>query len=113
MTGSYLGKTREKEYFLSAGDVESLTMTSLTLPEFLNAFGMRELYEGIDLFGESSRDEYDKLKGYFDIYLHNGGYPEVVKTYLETNNFEACADMIENLVGIFIKESTRYFDSPL
>lgn len=113
VTGSYLGKTREKEYFLSAGDVESLTMTSLTFPEFLDAFHMRDLYENVDLFGASSHEDYDELKKYFDIYLHIGGYPEVVKTYIETGSIEACADLIENLVAIFVKESTRYFDSPL
>ena len=113
VTGSYLGKTREKEYFLSAGDVESLTMTSLTFPEFLDAFQLRELYESIDLFGNSSHEDYDKLKRYFDVYLHIGGYPEVIKTYIETGSMEACADLIENLVAIFVKESTRYFDNPL
>ena len=113
VTGSYLGKTRDKEYFLSAGDVESLTMTSLTFSEFLDAFQMRELYERIDLFGSSSHEDYDKLKRYFDVYLHIGGYPEVIKTYIETGSIEACADLIENLVAIFVKESTRYFDNPL
>lgn len=113
VTGSYLGKTREKEYFLSAGDVESLTMTSLTFPEFLDAFQLRELYESIELFGSSSHEDYDKLKRYFDVYLHIGGYPEVIKTYIETGSMEACADLIENLVAIFVKESTRYFDNPL
>lgn len=112
VTGSYLGKTREKEYFLSAGDVESLTMTSLTFPEFLAAFQLRDLYESIDLFGSSGHEDYDKLKEYFDIYLHIGGYPEVVLTYLQTGDINACADVIENLVAVFIKESTRYFDNP-
>lgn len=60
--GSYLGKTKEKEYFLSAGDVESLAMISLTFPEFLDAFHMRDLYENIDLFGASSHKDYDELK---------------------------------------------------
>ena len=113
VTGSYLGKTREKEYFLSAGDVESLTMMSLTFPEFLDAFQLREVYERIDLFGSSSHEDYDKLKRYFDVYLHIGGYPEVIKTYIETGSMEACTDLIENLVAIFVKESTRYFDNPL
>ncbi len=113
VTGSYLGKTREKAYFLSAGDVESLTMTSLTFPEFLDAFQKRELYERIDLYGTASHADYDELKKYFDIYLHIGGYPEVVKTFLETGSMEACADVLEDLIGIFIKESARYFDNPL
>lgn len=88
-------------------------MTSLTFPEFLDAFYMRDLYETIDLFGASSHKNYDRLKKYFDIYLHIGGYPEVVKTYIETGSIEACADLSENLVAIFVKESIRYFDSPL
>lgn len=113
MTGCYLGKTREKDYFLSAGDVELLTMTSLTFPEFLDAFEMRDLYENIDLYGECNHADYDKLKKFFDIYLHIGGYPTVVKTFLQTGSMEACADIIENLVAIFMKELTRYFDSPL
>lgn len=45
--------------------------------------------------------------------MHIGGYPEVVKTYIETGSLEACADLIENLVEIFVKESIRYFDSSL
>lgn len=113
VVGSYLGKTREKEYFLSAGDVETLTMTSLTFPEFLDAFHKRDLYEQIDLYGASDHRDYDELKRYFDIYLHIGGYPEVVKKYIETEDLEACAELQGDLIGIFIKESTRYFESPL
>ena len=64
VAGSYLGKTREKDYFLSAGDVESLTMTSLTFPEFLDAFEMRDLYEKIDLYRDSNHADYDKLKNF-------------------------------------------------
>ena len=106
VTGSYLGKTREKDFFLSAGDVDSLTMTSLTFAEFLEAAGKRELYETIDLYGASDHAQ-------FDVYLHIGGYPEVVKAYLETGNLEQCADIIESLIRIFVKESGRYFESPL
>ena len=113
VTGSYLGKTREKDFFLSAGDVDSFTMTSLTFAEFLEAAGKRELYETIDLYGASDHAQYDELKHWFDVYLHIGGYPEVVKAYLETGNLEQCADIIESLIRIFVKESGRYFESPL
>lgn len=113
VTGSYLGKTREKEYFLSAGDVENLTMTTLTFPEFLEAFHKRELYETIDLYGESDHSLYDELKSYFKIYLQIGGYPEVVTAYLKTRNIKECEMMIHSLIRIFVKESSRYFDSPL
>lgn len=113
VTGSYLGKTREKEFFLSAGDVETLSMTTLTFPEFLEAVQMRELYESIDLFGNASHEDYDRLRQYFDVYLHIGGYPEVVKTYLQTGDVKACEDIIENLIAIFVRESSRYFENPL
>lgn len=113
VTGSYLGKTREKDFFLSAGDVDSLTMTSLTFVEFLEAAGKRELYETIDLYGASNHAQYDELKRWFDVYLHIGGYPEVVKAYLETGNLEQCANIAESLIRIFVKESGRYFESPL
>ena len=113
VTGSYLGKTREKEYFLSAGDTEVLTMTTLTFPEFLDAFHRRGLYESIDLYGGSDHAGYDELKSYFHIYLQIGGYPEVVTTYLESRSIPDCEAMISNLIQIFVKESSRYFDSPL
>ena len=113
VTGSYLGKTREKEYFLSAGDTEVLTMTTLTFPEFLDAFHRRGLYESIDLYGGSDHAGYDELKSYFHIYLQIGGYPEVVTTYLEGRSIPDCESMISNLIQIFVKESSRYFDSPL
>ena len=113
VTGSYLGKTREKEYFLSAGDTEVLTMTTLTFPEFLDAFHKRGLYEAIDLYGGSDHAGYEELKSYFHIYLQIGGYPEVVTTYLESRSIPDCEAMISNLIQIFVKESSRYFDSPL
>ncbi len=113
VTGSYLGKTREKEYFLSAGDIDTLTMTTLSFPEFLEAFGMRRLYEELDLYGHSDHALYDQLRGCFEIYLQIGGYPEVVTTYLENHDLRECEEIIENLIRIFIKESSKYFEGPL
>lgn len=113
VTGSYLGKTRDKEYFLSAGDVDTLTMTTLTFPEFLDAVGKREEYDNIDLYGEANHASYNELRKYFEIYLQIGGYPEVVITYLENENIQECEAIIENLIHIFVKESSKYFESPL
>lgn len=113
VTGSYLGKTREKEYFISAGDVEPLTMTTLTSPEFLDAFGKREMYDTAELYGTSAHAVYDELRAYFMIYLRIGGYPEVVSTYLGTRSLPDCMAVISRLVGTFVKESSRYFEGPL
>lgn len=113
VTGSYLGKTREKEFFQSAGDVNFLTMTTMTFPEFLDAFGRRHIYEKISLFGESDHRQYDELREYFEVYLKIGGYPEVVKTYLEKRNVKECLKKLEEIIEVFIMESTKYFGDPL
>lgn len=42
-----------------------------------------------------------------------GGYPKVVQTYLETNEIAACRRGLDKIIGIFIKESSRYFDSAM
>lgn len=113
VTGSYLGRTREKEFFLSAGDVNYLTMTTMTFPEFLDAFGKRDIYETVSLYGESKPALYDELKEYFNIYLKIGGYPEVVTTYLETHSVKKCLKKIEEITQVFILESTKYFGNAL
>lgn len=113
VTGSYLGKTREKEFFQAAGDVNFLTMTTMTFPEFLDAFDKRHIYDEISLFGESDHELYDELKLYFEVYLKIGGYPEVVKTYLEKRDVRECLKRIEEIIQVFIMESTKYFGDPL
>jgi len=113
VTGSYLGKTREKEFFQAAGDVNFLTMTTMTFPEFLDAFDKRHIYEEVSLFGESDHELYDELKSYFEVYLKIGGYPEAVKTYLEKRDVKECLKKIEEIIQVFIMESTKYFGDPL
>ncbi len=113
VTGSYLGKTREKEFFQAAGDVNFLTMTTMTFPEFLDAFDRRHIYEEVSLFGESKHELYDELKAYFEVYLKIGGYPEAVKTYLEKRDVKECLKKIEEIIQVFIMESTKYFGDPL
>ena len=97
VTGSYLGKTREKDFFLSAGDTDNLVLGTLTFPEFLEALGKREVYQNLSLYGEDPHKEYDEIKEYFDVYCQIGGYPKVVQTYLETRSIEACRKVLDKL----------------
>lgn len=113
VTGSYLGKTREKEFFLSAGDTDTLIMQTLSFPEFLGALGKRDLYETLSLDGKDDHARYDEIKGYFDLYCQIGGYPRVVQNYLETEDLGQSRRLLEQIINIFSKESSRYFESEL
>lgn len=108
-----MGKTLDKKYFLSAGDVEKLTLETLTFPEFLDALDKRTLYENCSLYGESSHEVYDELRTLFEVYMKIGGYPEAVLCYLKTKNIDACQAIIENVVEIFTTESKKYFNTSL
>src|SRR5699024_3341468 len=72
VTGSYLGRTLNKEYFLPAGDVDILMMDTLSYEEFLGAVGKRDLYDQISLYGEGKSEDYDELKRWCDVYLTIG-----------------------------------------
>lgn len=109
VTGSYLGKTLEKEYFLPAGDTEDMILTTLSFEEFLGAVGKRELYQEIDLYGASPHEQYDELKKWYELYSEIGGYPAVVCTYLESGEIEQCKKVLYQITRIFIEESSRYF----
>lgn len=109
VTGSYLGKTLQKEFFLPAGDTDRLQMGTLSFEEFVSAFGEGELYKDTELYGGSEASSYEKLKGYFDIYQRIGGYPEIVSYYVEHQDIQKCEGMIGRLMDIFMSESIRYF----
>ena len=109
VTGSYLGKTLEKEYFLPAGDIDGLTLYTLSFEEFLDAFEKRTLFNEVGLYGESQHEKYDELKFYYEIYSQTGGYPAAVNRYLETQDILACKEEMLRIIRIFIEESQRYF----
>lgn len=113
VTGSYLGKTMEREYFLPAGDITKLTLYTLSFEEFLDALGKRNEYDRMGLYGESPREIYDELKVYYNIYSQIGGYPAVVKKYIETQDVGSCQEIMIEIISIFIEESQRYFNDIL
>lgn len=109
VTGSYLGRIlQDKEFFLPAGTVETLYMTTLSFFEFCDIFNQSKLLSNIDLYGNSDSSDYNKLNQLYELYLQIGGYPEVVKTYIETNNISICYDVIEKLLEVFKEESRVY-----
>lgn len=110
ITGSYLGRLLAKEFFLPAGDLEELTLETLTFAEFTEVFGKRDLYDSIDLFGQSDPAQYMELKECFDLYQRIGGYPSVINKYLEHKSIERCETELVRLMDIFTNESKRYFE---
>lgn len=110
VTGSYLGRLIEPEFFLPAGDLDHIIMESLTFDEFLDVFGERELYENIDLYGKGKAEDYEKLMSYYEIYQKIGGYPAVVVSYAEEKNLDKCFAKIKSLIDVFANESKRYFE---
>ena len=113
VTGSYLGRTFNKEYFLPAGDIDTLVLDTMSFEEFLMAVEQYEIYQKADLYGDSSHDDYDELKKWYDIYREIGGYPAVVKKYIEKQDVLACKKEVAKIIKIFIEESERYFDDVL
>lgn len=113
VTGSYLGKTLSKEYFLPAGDIDTLVLDTLSYEEFLGTVGLRDVYDNLDLFGQGETKAYEELKKWYDIYTQIGGYPAVVKCYLETKDMKKCKEELANIIRIFVNESERYFDDIL
>lgn len=113
VTGSYLGKVIEKDYFLPAGDLDTMILNTLSFEEFLSAAGKRQLYGSLNLYGKSRPEEYEEIKDLYQIYCQIGGYPAVVKKYFETGSVTEAQKEIRGIIEIFVKESERYFDDIL
>ena len=110
VTGSYLGRTMEPDFFMPAGDMDHMVMESMTFDEFLDVFDERELYEKIDLYGKGRTEDYKKLMEYYEIYQKIGGYPAVVACYAEYRDLNKCMGLISDLINVFADESKRYFE---
>lgn len=113
VTGSYLGRVLNKEFKLSAGDLTSIRIETLTFEEFMGAFGLEETYKRLEMYGDSEPGDYDKAEKAYEIYCQIGGYPAVVTEYLETRSFLKCREKLEDVIRLFCSESIRYFEDIL
>lgn len=111
VTGSYLGiLLDDKRFFLPAGTITQKTMYNISFGEFCSIFGCRDMLKNIDIYGKGDTISLNRLYELFDIYKTIGGYPAVIKRYLETKNVDKCFDVIENLLQIFASESRVYLN---
>lgn len=111
--GSLLGLAINRGSFsFPVGKVEMLTMYPLSFEEFLLATGNNNLIDKI-------KDSYKSFTPLADVY-HNlaielyrkylviGGYPAAIKTYLETNNFDAVRSIQADISNSYIADMTKY-----
>lgn len=110
VTGSYLAITyAKKEYFTPVGTVQDLKMYSLSFEEFTGIFNKRNKLRAMNILD----DKVDEDKKYFDklynIYRLIGGYPSVIKAYLENNSIESAFQQLDNIIYLIKNESAVYF----
>lgn len=111
--GSLLGLAINRGKFsFPVGKVDMITMYPLSFEEFLLAMGNNNLIEKI-------RESYNGFTPLADVY-HNcalelyrkylviGGYPAAVKTYLETDNFDAVRSVQADIADSYIADMTKY-----
>ena len=117
VTGSYLGrflaniKSEKEEVFFSAGTIQQMKMYPLSFQEFCRIFGKEEELLNISLYGESEAESYQGLLRLYEIYRQIGGYPAVVKEYMQNQNITDCHRVIESLLSVFRDESRNYFSN--
>lgn len=109
VTGSYLGQTFKREFFQPAGTIEVVQMFPLSFREFCRVYKKEEIYDSIDLYGNSNPSKYHELSELYNIYRQIGGYPRVIQEYLRTGSIESTYQVISNLLIIFERESRNYF----
>ena len=109
VTGSYLGKTLNSQYFKPAGNMKEVEMFPLSFTEFCRAFEKEDLLYSVSLYGESEKEQYIELTDLYKIYIQIGGYPAVVKEYLRSKDVSACYEVIETIISRFTEESASYF----
>ncbi len=109
ITGSYLGRVLNSEFFKPAGNTYDIEMLPVSFAEFCRIFDKEELLNNIDISGKSESEDYVTLTDLYKVYRDIGGYPEVVAEYMRTKDIGMCMKVIADLVNRFTDESACYF----
>lgn len=116
VSGSYLNIVSEamlgnNVFKPPAGGDYKITMRSLSFIEFLQANGIinsQVLFKYVSEYTDEDNILFDKVQKLYDAYLRIGGYPEVVKEYINTNSIESALDVLSDLMNVFFIESAPY-----
>lgn len=109
ITGSYLARVLNKDFFQPAGDTYEVELNPLSFREICRALGKEDILNNISALGESSSKDYKELTQVFYLYTSIGGYPAVVREYIKYKNKDKCTQLIKNIVSRFTDESAHYF----
>lgn len=108
ITGSYLGRILgDKRFWISMGDVIDITMNPVSFEEYLGIFNLRNLYNDLDFYGNSSTADYYLISEKFNEYIKIGGYPRAILEYLNGNP-DKIEYAIEDILNRFCEESFSY-----
>lgn len=110
VTGSYLAITLvNKAYFAPVGSVVDIHMSPLSFKEVCTAFGVDKVYNTVNIFAEQPDSKHKTLDTIYNIYRQIGGYPNVVRRYLQNKSINDAYKTIATIINVFIQESSAYF----
>lgn len=107
--GSLLGMGLHSQVSFPVGKVNFLDMRPLSFWEFLRAMNEGQLVETL-LKGdwEIISVFHQKLVEYLKTYLYVGGMPEVVKTYLQTNDFSQVRQVQREILNTYEADFSKH-----
>lgn len=111
LISSYLGQFLDPKFQSHNEGQRKLSVYTLSFEEFLQAYdeGLYTQYLHLPPKPLQNNGTCKKVKAVYDIYLQIGGYPKVVKAYLEKQSTERTRGEVIKIIDTFTNESTRYF----
>lgn len=114
-SGSLLGIQTADVSSFPVGKVEMLELLPMDFEEFLYAFGINEsqIKDLKKYYEEGSKIPdimHNIYSDYFKKYIVCGGMPEVVYTYVETNDLEKVIKVQKNIINSYYFDIAKYAD---
>lgn len=111
--GSLLGVAINRDkYSFPVGKVEIMTMYPLGFKEFLMALGRDDLIKTIEVCYQNNQKMnlgvHNLALSLYRTFLAIGGYPAVVKKYLETNSILEASEMQYFILDSYVNDMTKY-----
>jgi len=118
VSGSLLGIQYKNKSSFPVGYVDFEDMFSLDFEEFLWALGVDEdIYKSLEKYfqerGKIPTAIHDKMNVYLSKYLVLGGMPEVVSTFISTNDYAAADAVQRSLYKSYLLDIARYADASI